>query len=233
LRGDGVQVRASRVAGAPTGRIGVLVDPDGERSFVADRGAADRLRPGDLRASWFDALDAVHLPVYSLLGRPLGLAGRKAIALARAAGVPVSLDLASVGPLLAGGRRQASELIRDARPDLIFATAAEAQALIGRGRIETILSFVPAAILKRGPAGAAIVVQQDGERHRFDVAAERIAPSDTTGAGDAFDAGALLVWASAPPADRMRPVLLRGAAMAGHRAARRQLGAAAVELVIR
>ena len=31
---DGVDVRAVRVAGAPTGRIGVLVEPGGERSFV-------------------------------------------------------------------------------------------------------------------------------------------------------------------------------------------------------
>ena len=40
IRGDGVQVRVVRVAGARTGRIGVIVSPDGERSFVADRGAA-------------------------------------------------------------------------------------------------------------------------------------------------------------------------------------------------
>lgn len=233
LRGDGVQVRASRVAGVPTGRIGVLVDPDGERSFVADRGAADRLRPQDLRASWFGGLDGVHLPVYSLLGRPLGLAARRAIALARAAGVPLSLDLSSVGPLLAGGRRQATALIRDARPDLLFATAAEAQALVGRGPLEGILSFGPAAIVKRGPAGASVFVQQDDGRRRLDVAAERIAASDTTGAGDAFDAGALLVWASAPPADRLRPALLRRAARAGHSAAGRQLRAARTELVIR
>ena len=67
--------RVSRVAGARTGRIGVLVAPGGERSFVADRAAADQLAPDDLRAAWFDGADALHLPVYSLLGEPLGLAG--------------------------------------------------------------------------------------------------------------------------------------------------------------
>lgn len=231
LRGDGVDVRATRVAGAPTGRIGVLVDPDGERSFVADRGAADRLRPGDLRRSWFAGLDGIHLPVYSLLGRPLGLAGRRAIALARAAGVPVSLDLSSVGPLMAGGRAQASRLIRDARPDLVFATAAEAQALVGRRPLEALLSYAPSAIVKRGPDGATVLVD-DGDRQRFDVAAERIAASDSTGAGDAFDAGALVVWASVPAAERRRPDRLRRAALAGHRAATRQLRGARAELVI-
>ena len=51
VTGDGVQVRAVRVSGAPTGRIGVLVEPGGERSFVQDRGAALRLRPEDLNPS--------------------------------------------------------------------------------------------------------------------------------------------------------------------------------------
>ena len=50
VRSDGVTPRVVRVAGARTGRIGVLVAPDGERSFVADRGAADQLRPDDLQA---------------------------------------------------------------------------------------------------------------------------------------------------------------------------------------
>ena len=53
VRDDKVQARVMRVAGARTGRIGVVVAPDGERSFVADRGAADALSPADLRAAWF------------------------------------------------------------------------------------------------------------------------------------------------------------------------------------
>src|SRR6186713_2323827 len=62
LRSDGVTPRVVRAAGARTGRIGVFVAPDGERSFVADRGAADLLRPDDLQASWFKGADALHLP---------------------------------------------------------------------------------------------------------------------------------------------------------------------------
>ena len=85
LRKDGVTVRASRASGRPTGRIGVVVMFGGERSFVADRGAADELRPTDLRAGWFDG-DLLHLPAYSLIGSPLGDAGRRGIELARSAG---------------------------------------------------------------------------------------------------------------------------------------------------
>src|SRR4029079_5745998 len=98
-----VRARVSRVAGARTGRIGVLVAPGGERSFVADRGAADQLSPDALHAAWFERVDALPLPVYSLLGEPLGLAGRRAVDLARGVGAAVSVDLASIRPLLAGG----------------------------------------------------------------------------------------------------------------------------------
>ena len=81
-----------------------IVSPDGERSFVADRGAALQLRPEDLRAQWFTRADGLHLPIYSLLGEPLG-AGRPAgHELARESGAFVSIDLASIGPLLERGR---------------------------------------------------------------------------------------------------------------------------------
>src|SRR5918993_1919487 len=76
LAGDGVEVRAVRVAGARTGRIGVLVEPGGgQRSFVTERGAALRLRPEDVRPDWLTGADALHLPAYSLLDQPLGEAG--------------------------------------------------------------------------------------------------------------------------------------------------------------
>src|SRR5437868_9353284 len=104
LERDGVTVRATRVAGSRTGRIGVLVAPGGERSFVADRRAADRLTPDDLKPDWFDRVEVVHLPAYSLLGDPLGKAGARALELARGHGALTSVDLASIGPLLANGQ---------------------------------------------------------------------------------------------------------------------------------
>jgi hypothetical protein len=53
VRADGVTPHVARVAGCATGRIGVLVAPGGERSFVQDRGAALRLSPEHLREAWF------------------------------------------------------------------------------------------------------------------------------------------------------------------------------------
>jgi sugar/nucleoside kinase (ribokinase family) len=230
VRGDGVTLRAVRVAGARTGRIGVLVTPDGERSFVQDRGAALQLGPGDLQAAWFERADAVHLPVYSLLGEPLGDAGRRAVELGRAAGAAVSVDLASIGPLLARGRRAAASLIDEIAPDILFATASEAEALLGRYAVDGLLDVAPIAIVKRGPKGATVLAREGDGRLRFEIATTPMPATDTTGAGDAFDAGFLVAWFTARAAGRSLPASLQRATLAGHRAAARHLSAPRQEL---
>lgn len=230
VRADGVHPRVSRVAGARTGRIGVLVVPGGERSFVADRAAADQLAPGDLRAAWFDGADALHLPVYSLLGEPLGLAGRHGVDLARGAGASISVDLASIGPLLAAGRRAARQLIADIAPDLLFATASEAEAFLGSRGVDGLLDIAATAVVKRGPKGATVLTRLGPARTRFEVATEQLAVTDSTGAGDAFDAGFLVGWFAARAAGRSLPASLQRAAVAGHRTAARQLSSTRPEL---
>ena len=230
LRADHVRPRIVRVAGSRTGRIGVLVTPDGERSFVADRGAADHLAPDDLRPEWFKGAAALHMPAYSLIGEPLGLAGRRAVALARAEGATVSIDLASIGPLLAHGRRAARALIEEAGPDLLFATAAEAEALLGRYAVEGLLELAPNAVVKRGSKGATVLARDGTDHLRFEVATAQVSATDTTGAGDAFDAGFLVGWFAAAATGRSLTAALHRATLAGHRAAGRQLASIRPEL---
>jgi len=230
VRGDHVNVRVSRVAGARTARIGVIVSPDGERSFVPDRGAADLLDPADLKADWFRGARAVHLPIYSLLGLPLGDAGRRAIELARGAGAAVSVDLASIGPLMAGGRHAARELVSVATPDILFATVSEAEALIGGGPLDALLELSEIVVVKRGAKGATVLARSGAEQLRFEVATAALAAKDTTGAGDAFDAGFLVGWFAARDAGRSLPEALHRAALAGHKAAARQLSTPRSEL---
>jgi sugar/nucleoside kinase (ribokinase family) len=231
LKADGVRVRATRVAGQRTGRIGVLVAPGGERSFVADRAAADRMAPGDLRAREF-AVDLLHLPAYSLLGAPLGAAGRRAIELARAAGALVSIDLSSVGPLLAEGRRAALRLVRDAAPNVLLATTVEAEALVGDRDVARLTDVAGLVIVKRGRGGASVFGRAGDGPLAFDVATSQLEAPDTTGAGDAFDAGFIATWLAAEPILRLRPATLRRAVLAAHRAAARQLMAQSRELVL-
>ena len=222
LRADRVTVRATRVPGRASGRIGVVVLFGGERSFVADRGAADDLRPADLRPNWFGA-DLLHLPAYSLIGSPLGDAGRRGIELARERGALISLDLASAAPLLARGRRAARRLVEDAAPDILFATAAEAEAYLGGYDVGGLLESAPLAIVKRGAGGATVLARDLAGSRRFEVAVPSVTATDTTGAGDAFDAGFIAMFLTAAPDARTRPAALRRAAVAGHRVAARQL----------
>jgi sugar/nucleoside kinase (ribokinase family) len=231
LRRDGVTVRAARPARARTARIGMVVDGAGERSFVADRGAADLLAPADLRAGWFRRAGVLHLPAYSLLGSPLGEAAARAAVFARDSGAAVSVDLASAAPLLGGGRGAAHAVVRGIGPDLLFTNAAEAVAFLGSAEPDGLLDFAPVVIVKRGAAGATLLVRRGREPAvRIEVATRVVQAADTTGAGDAFDAGFLAAWLAGS-----RSVMagdLRRAVVAGHRAAARQVGAPRAELAL-
>jgi sugar/nucleoside kinase (ribokinase family) len=240
LRRDGVSLHLARPRGSRTGRIGVLVGLDGERAFVADRGAADELRPVDLRPAWLAGARLLHLPAYSLLTEPLRQAADLAVDMARAERAQVSLDLASSGPLLTSGRLAAMQLVRRVSPDLLFATAGEARALTGLGSDEggvdeAILALAPLVVLKRGASGATVVaLDPQGHRLRLDVPARRISVTDSTGAGDAFDAGFIAARLNADTRGRVNSASfaagLRRATLAGHRAARRQLADGLPEL---
>lgn len=229
LRADGVQVRWQMV-GAATARLVALISARGERSFVTQRGAADHLRPAHVEAAWFKGVHFLHLPAYSLLGEPLSRAALAACGHARHAGALVAVDLASRQPLLDLGRGVAAERICAAAPDILFANRDEAAALAGPRGAVGLLRIAPLVVIKEGAAGCRIIWRPGpgADTREIDVATKPLEVADTTGAGDAFDAGFLHTLAAAPaaPADppHGRPALeLRRAAVAGHRAAARLL----------
>lgn len=196
------------------------------------------MEPSDLKPEWFDGVELIHVPAYSLLVEPLGSAALKAVELTRsrgAKGALVSVDLASVGPLLTHGRREARELVARLKPDIVFATEVEAEALLGRHAPEGLLEETRIAVIKRGPRGARVFARDDhatpGEPPlRFDIATTPVAAEDTTGAGDAFDAGFISGWLLAARGGHVGASALHRATMAGHRAAARHLRSPRSEL---
>ncbi len=235
LRRAGVTVHAAWPKGVGTARIGAIIHPaSGERLFVADRGAADCLDPAHLDPRWFVGAAVFHIPAYSLLGSPLADTARAAIRTARAAGGAISVDLASAAPLLSGGRAAAHALIANVAPDLLLTNANEATAFLGVEDPAGLLRFARLAIVKRGAAGAIALARAgelagDGMRSTsdglpvcLDVATRPLAPTDTTGAGDAFDAGFLAAWSMLPRGGSTLSGLRR-AVTAGNRAAARHL----------
>lgn len=233
LRADGVAVRAITVA-RPTGRLVALVEADGERSFVTERAAADLLSPSHLVDGWLRGASALHLPGYSIFTEPVASAAARAASLVRAGGGIVSVDLSSRGPLLAMGHSRVWDAVAVLEPSVLFGTAAEMRALLGRRRPERSLQLAPLVVIKQGAAGCRILAGGDGARpaggrHQLvdlSVATRPVSSGDSTGAGDAFAAGflfSLLAGADGlgSEVDLGRDTdALRRAALAGHSAAR-------------
>ncbi|TNF17275.1 MAG: carbohydrate kinase [Rhodobacteraceae bacterium] len=149
-----------------------------DRAFVTRRSgpAFPRLEVADLTA-----LGVAHVHVgelATLIERP------EIIALARAAGATLSLDCSWDDGLAAAG---IAEVL--AEVDVFLPNAAEVRHLeeIGVPRAR-----FPLTAIKQGAAGATALSDQ-GEIH---APAERVTVVDTTGAGDAFNAGFLSAWLS-------------------------------------
>jgi sugar/nucleoside kinase (ribokinase family) len=235
LRAAGVTVHAVTRPGA-TARLLVLIGPTGERSFVTDRGTADSLRPADVRGDWLKRIDVLHLPAYSLLTPPLSEAAVTTAVAAHGAGALVSVDLASRRPLLSVGIMRARGRIAAVAPDLLFGNLEEATAIAGRNPVRRLLDLAPVLVVKEGAAGCRVLWRADepGEVLEIEVATKPVATLDTTGAGDAFDAGFLhwLIANEYRPDSPRQAAALRRAALAGHRAATRLLTSARPELVV-
>ncbi|MDY7105631.1 MAG: PfkB family carbohydrate kinase [Actinomycetota bacterium] len=209
LEEEGVDVVVERRG--RSGTVVAVLSPDGERSFLTDRGSAD-----DLRALPDGALADVgvlHVPAYSLARGATAATAHRAITAARDAGALISLDASSYAVLEA--RR--GESLGRLRPDVLHANADEAEVLgVGPGRP---LEGVGQLVLTAG-AGPTTLVDAHGTATEIPV--DRLGGvTDTTGAGDAFVggllAGILGTRAAGASAD------LAAATLAGHAAAAAQL----------
>lgn len=181
LTAGGVDCRLA-VDPGPTCQVVVVVDAAGQRTMLADRGAAARLAPGDLPdlAELAEA-DHLHLSGYVLLDPSSRPAGRAALAAARAAGLTTSVD-PQAAALLADPRDFLADV---AGVDLLLPSAAELTALGGPAR-----PAVGAVAVTAGADGATWI-SGPGRVH---VPASAVPVVDSTGAGDAFDAGLLAAW---------------------------------------
>ncbi len=196
-----------------TGRLVALVDADGERSFLTDRGANDALEASDIPDALIEGAALIHLSGYSFFAP----SPRAAVldTMRRAGDKPISVDPASAEFLREVGADKFLAWTQGAA--ILFPNEEEAAILAGSDDPETqcarLAAHYPLVVVKRGAAGCEAA---EGAR-RWRVAAPKVEPVDTTGAGDAFVAAFLRQRLSGA---NIWPALARAAA-AGAEAATR------------
>lgn len=188
LRNSGVDVQV--ISDGRTGSIVVLVQPNGQRSFLTDRGVASHLAHFD--AALMNDVHILHVPTYSLTDEPLASTCAQYIASARSNGALISVDASSASVLTKYGIQRFQALMQTLQPDVFLCNEDEAATLGLHANNSMIGAQV--TVIKQGPLPV-IVVHQDGTSQMHPVpAVDNIV--DTTGAGDAFAAGFLPAYAS-------------------------------------
>ena len=216
LAGEGIDVRAIADPGAPTGlmikgrRTADLIDVRYYRKDSAgSRLCADDLDPGLIRSARILHVSAI-TPALSASARE---AVRHAMAVAKDAGVPISLDVNYRKALWSP--EQAGAWLREVigEVDVLFATEAEGRLIADVADAEKLA----AELARRGPRHVLIKFGPDGAMELSDGTVLRAEPYqvtevDSVGAGDAFAAGWLADWlAGAEPADRLATACAAGA----------------------
>ena len=170
-----------------TGRLIALIDADGERSFLTDRGANEALEAGDIPDALIEGAALIHLSGYSFFAP----SPRAAVldVMRRAGDKPISVDPASAEFLRELGAdtflalRKARQSCSPTKRKPQFSRARTIPKPNARGS--------PPATRWSSSSGAQPAPRRLRREKRWRVNAPKIEAIDTTGAGDAFVAAFL------------------------------------------
>ena len=169
----------------PSGHCTVLVSPDGERTLCTFLGAACELEADEITPEMFEGYDIFHIEGYLVQNHDLI---RKAVSLAKAAGLDVSIDLASYN-VVESNLDFLNEIIEN-YVDIVFANEDEARAFTGLEPLESVNEIsqkVKIAVVKIGKNGSFLKSGNES----ISVKPYLANCIDTTGAGDLYAAGFL------------------------------------------
>ncbi len=182
LEHAGVVARLHVVPGS-TGVVVAMVDSDGQRAMMSDRGVNPELSMDHVHEVLSGRFDHLHVSGYTVLDAATRHVASAALRLARDRGASTSVDACSVAPLERMGADEFLGAI--GRVTMLFSNEEEALALSREGDVESasqrLSSLVDEVVITRGPLGA--LVRRGSE---YWLAHSRnVEVLDTTGAGDA------------------------------------------------
>lgn len=204
------------LTGVPTGAIAVLVDEQGQRTMFPQRGANKHLNAEFVARRWPEEVRGLFVSGYALFDETTRAAARAAMERARPAGVPIAVDPASYANILDVGVERFLDWCRDAT--IILPNRHEAAVLArsddpghnaeaGAHPVRTPTPSAPQTppeddidiehvLTRLGKLFPTVVVKldRDGATARSGdetahAPAHNVPVVDTTGAGDAFNAG--------------------------------------------
>ena len=192
----GVEHSSRVIPNMNSGVVIVIVGREGERTMFPDSGANSGLGLSDLPD--LSQFSAVYLSAYSLINTQSRTGVLEIIDAIKAAGLRIILDPATVGVLIEVGVSAASEWLDFI--DTIILNEEESHFLTGKENpVEAaakLLERVNTVVIKRGSNGA---LGQARGGQLIQVEAKRTTVVNTTGAGDAFAAGFISIWANNGP----------------------------------
>jgi sugar/nucleoside kinase (ribokinase family) len=176
-----------------TGRSIPMVSKDTERTMATYLGAAGDLQEEDVDSDIFKGYNYFHLEGYLVQNQ---LLIRKAVRVAKAHGLVISLDMATYN-IVRENREFLEKLVRD-YVDILMTNESEAEALTnlkGEKALDAMGDMAEVAILKMGKKGS--MIKKGSEQCKIGV--EKVKSIDTTGAGDLYASGFLYGFCNGQP----------------------------------
>ena len=211
LQDQGVEICGPRAG--RTGCVVALLNEAGEATMLTDR--ADAANLSQWSPEWLDGLTALHVTSYAFFAEPMATTAKSLIAEAQTQGIPVSIDVSSVGAISDFGLARYAELLHRLQPDILFANADEAEMLVSeKGLISQsakskspnpqtaapLLSLAKAIVIKQGPNPVILLSREplaqeplENSQTKLEIPVPKLEKvTDTLAAGDTFAAGFLV-----------------------------------------
>ena len=193
--------------GQDTGIATTLISEDSQRTFATYLGAAVELSAQDLKPSYFQAYDYLHIEGYLVQNHELI---ESAVLLAKDSGLKVSMDLASYN-IVEANLEFLIDLVSK-HVDIVFANEEESKSFTGKSpeaALIAISEMCEIAVVKVGAKGSMV---KHGDEV-FSSEAIQANPVDTTGAGDLYASGFLYGLAHDLPLNKCASI---GGVLAGN-----------------